>query len=576
VDHEAIVQVFLAQSEEGLTAAEERLVALESRPDDAEALGEVFRVIHTLKGDAGSLGFAAMADFTHGVEDLLDGLREGRQAVTSERVTLLLEAVDALRELLADAAVGLDETRPAHRELRRRLHEDERASGAGGGGGDVSLAEAASVHDAPKTAPAPSAGAQAKTLRVDVDKLDQLLTLTGEVAVARGRLTQALEDPERTSDKVLEIHREADRLYLDLQELVMALRMVPIGPPFRQFGRVVRDLARSHGKQARFFAEGGEVEVDNSVLQLLKDPLTHMIRNALDHGIEPPEGREALGKELCGEITLRAAHEAGSIVIELSDDGAGLDRERILEQAQARGLVREGQTLNEAEIDPLIFEAGFSTAERVTDLSGRGVGMDVVRRNIDALRGALSIESRPGAGTTFTIRLPLTLAIIEGLLVGLGSETYVVPLDAVVESVELPAEAARRSDGRGVISLRGKTLPIVRLRHLFGVAGEPPPRENVVVVAGVAGQAGFVVDALFGQSQTVIKPMAKLFQGVLGISASAILGNGRVALIVDVPGLLRSVLERATTGHGVDASRLPPSVSPEAQRPITEEGGGHP
>lgn len=543
IDHEAIVQVFLAQSEEGLTAAEERLVHLESRPDDAEALAEVFRVVHTLKGDAGSVGFAAMADFAHGVEDLLDGLREGRQAVTSERITLLLEAVDALRELLAGAAAGVDETRPAHHELLRRLHEDEGAPDAGGGS-EASRVETDPAQDAPAAPIAPATRARAKTLRVDVDKLDQLLTLTGEVAVARGRLTQALEDPETTDDGLLEIHREADRLHLDLQELVMALRMVPIGPTFRQFARVVRDLARAHGKQARFVAEGGEVEVDNSVLQLLKDPLTHMIRNALDHGIEPPERREALGKDRHGEIKLRAAHESGNIVIELSDDGAGLDRERILGQAQARGLVRDGQTLSETEIDALIFEAGFSTAERVTDLSGRGVGMDVVRRNIDALRGALSVESRPGAGTSFTIRLPLTLAIIEGLLVGLGGETYVVPLDAVVESMELPVEAPRDRNGRSVISLRGRTLPIVRLRYLFGVNGEPPRRENVVVVEGVAGQAGLVVDALFGQSQTVIKPMGRLFQGVSGISASAILGNGRVALILDVPGLLRRAVEQ--------------------------------
>lgn len=548
LDFDALLQTFLAQTEEGLAAVEERLVAIEAHPEDSEALGEIFRVVHTLKGDAGSLGFTALASFAHGLEDQLDELRKGQRPVTPAWITRQLQAVDALRGLLVDAAAGVDELRPAHGELLRGLDAASGAASADGveTGAPTDVVAGGTESESIATPQLPLTPQQVRTLRVDVAKLDQLLTLTGEIAVARGRLTQALEDRAMTTADVLEIHHETDRLHLDVQELVMALRMVPIGPTFRQHVRTVRDMARAHGKEARLEVSGGDVEVDNSVLQLLRDPLTHMIRNALDHGIESPERRAALGKPHSGLITLHAAHAAGQIVIELSDDGKGLDRQRILEHARARGLVHEDRQLNDAAIDQLIFEPGFSTAEHITDMSGRGVGMDVVRRNIEALRGSVAIDSRSGQGTTLTVRLPLTLAIIEGLLVGLASETYVVPLDAVVESVELPADAARHDDGSGVINLRGRMLPFVRLRTLFGVDGAPPPRENVVVVESEAGQAGIVVDALYGQAQTVIKPMAKLFRGVVGISASAVLGNGRVALILDVPALLHEAIEQGS------------------------------
>ena len=378
---------------------------------------------------------------------------------------------------------------------------------------------------------------------MDLDKLDHLLRLTGEIAVARGRMMQMLEDPSISRDALAEMHREAERTHLDLQELVMALRMVPIGPTFRRFARVVRDQAYAHGKQAHLVTDGDDVEVDSSVLQLLRDPLTHLVRNALDHGIESPEERSAHGKPASGRISLRASHEAGNVVIELADDGAGLDWEAIEARARERGLIEGTQPPSRTDLAATIFEAGFSTAEQVTELSGRWVGMDVVRRNVEALRGSIVVDSPPGAGTRFTIRLPLTLAIIEGLLVGLGDETFVLPLDAVQESVELPRAAADPGETSGVLMVRGRTLPFVRLRHLFGLPGDPPARENVVVVQDGSGLAGLVVDALHGQRQTVIKPLTRLFSGAAGVSASAILGNGRVALILDVPGLLRRALE---------------------------------
>jgi two-component system chemotaxis sensor kinase CheA len=377
-----------------------------------------------------------------------------------------------------------------------------------------------------------------------VHKLDRMLDLSGEIAIARGRLAEMLERGASAAD-VLEAHRETDRLYLDLQELIMKARMVPIGPSFHQHVRTVRDIATAQGKQARLVVEGEDVEVDTAVIEYVRDPLTHMVRNALDHGIEAPEVRRAAGKDPCGRLVLRAYHEAGSMVIQVSDDGAGLDRKRIADKAVAMGLAADGARLSDEDLARVVFEPGLSTAERVTELSGRGVGMDVVRRNVEALRGSVALESERGLGTTVTIRVPLTLAIIQGFKVGIGEEAYILPLDAVVECLELPAEETASSAESGVVNLRGKPLPYLRLRDHFGLSGARPPRENVVVVQHGAQTAGVVVDALHGESSTVIKPLGVMFKAIPGVAGSSILGNGRVALILDVAGLLRDALRRA-------------------------------
>ncbi|HWP22558.1 MAG TPA: chemotaxis protein CheA, partial [Candidatus Binatia bacterium] len=314
------------------------------------------------------------------------------------------------------------------------------------------------------------------------------------------------------------------------------------GPIFRQYQRTVRDIAHANGKSARLAIEGEDVEVDLSVVEKLKDPLTHMIRNALDHGIEAPELRLRAGKDPCGSVTIKACHEGASIVIQVKDDGAGLSRERIVARARACGLASDPEHLPDQELFKFIFEPGFSTAEKVTDLSGRGVGMDVVRRNIEALRGKLAVESRAGLGTTVTIHLPLTLAIIEGFGVGVGEETYILPLHAVLECIELPAQAQRHNGPRGVINVRGEPVPYIRLREWFGLPSAPPSRQNAVLIEFDQTKAALVVDRLYGAQQTVIKPLAKRFQDVPGIAGSAILGNGRVALILDVNGLMREVI----------------------------------
>jgi two-component system, chemotaxis family, sensor kinase CheA len=540
-DREQLLRTFFAEAGEHLQAMESALVSLEARPDDPELLHEIFRLAHSLKGDAAMVGFPHLAAVAHALEDLLDRLRDRELAATPALITLLLEAVDGLRSILADASAGATELAPAHAAVRDAL------IGAAAGASDPHAAPAGN-----RTAEAAPAGAaEAPTLRVDVAKLDRMLTLTGEIAIARGRVAQLLAGlPADVGGEILEAHREADRLQLDLQEQVMKARMVPVGPFFRQHARTVRDLARAHGKSVRLVIEGDDVEVDTRVVERLRDPLTHMIRNTIDHGIESPELRAALGKAPEGCLTLRAAHEGGLIVIEVRDDGAGFNRRRIAERARAMGLAAEPELLPDAELLGLVFAPGFSTADTVTDLSGRGVGMDVVRRNIEALRGTIGIASVDGEGATITVRLPLTLAIIDGFGIGVGEETYVVPLDSVLECLALPPDAHRDGAGRGVINLRGEPLPYLRLRDRFATGGDTPAREHVVVVQHAGGRAGIAVDALYGERQAVIKSLGKGLDGLSGLAGSTILGDGRVALILDVPALLRDAVGRTINHDG--------------------------
>jgi len=529
IDREALIRTFLAETGEQLASMEEALVALEASPEDAEVMGTVFRCAHTLKGNCSVLDLSAPEELAHAMEGLLDRVRSGDVPVSSALVTLLLSAVDALRAMVPEALDGEAGMRPSHRAIADRL----RAAAAG----NVDPGVRAPV------VPRSSATAdEGRTLRVDVVKLDRMLDLTGEIAVARGRLLRTLEQLGPAGGEALEAAREMDRLCLGLQDGVMKARMVPVRPLFRRYTRMVRDLAADTGRRARLVVEGHDVEVDTAVIERLADPLTHMIRNAVDHGLEAPDVRAAGGKDPCGTVTLRAFHHAGSVVVQVADDGAGLDRTRILDRARELGLVGDTEAASEAEVHRLLFEPGFSTAGEVTTVSGRGVGMDVVRRNIEALRGTISIASRPREGTTVTLRLPLTLAIIEGLAVGVGGESYILPIDAVVQCVELPESERERPDAGGVIPLRGAALPYLRLRHLFDVVGEPPSRGYVVVVRHGAGQAGLAVDVLLGESQAVIKPLDPMLRRLPGVAGSTILGDGRVALILDVALLLEAAL----------------------------------
>lgn len=384
---------------------------------------------------------------------------------------------------------------------------------------------------------------ESQSVRVDADKLDRLINLVGELIIATAgaslvaKRTRNLELMERNSTL-------AD-LVEEVRDSALQLRMVKIGATFNRFKRVVHDVARELGKDIELAVSGEDTELDKTVVEKIGDPLMHLVRNAMDHGIDSPERRAERGKPATGTVSLNAFHDSGSIVIQVGDDGGGLDRERILAKGIERGLVEPGRSMTDAEVYALIFEPGFSTAEQITNLSGRGVGMDVVRRNIEALRGTVAIASEPGCGTTVTVRLPLTLAIINGFQVGVGKSVFVVPMDMVDECIEFAA-----GTGQDYTDLRGQVLPFIRLRELFDVPGRPAARQNIVVVKHAGQKFGLVVDALMGEAQAVIKPLSRMFVQVRGISGSSILGSGDVALILDVPVLMQQAQEaRGPAAH---------------------------
>ncbi|HEY4642316.1 MAG TPA: chemotaxis protein CheA [Thermoanaerobaculia bacterium] len=505
-DRDDLLATFADEATEEIAALESGLLALETTPLDAELRRDLLRYAHTLKGNASCVGLTTLTAFAHAYEDMLERIDGTDLEVDRAMVTLLLGGIDTLKRQLA--------------------------------GGLAPIASAANGQ-------APTA--HRRSLRVSADRLNRMLNLSGEISIARGRVQQLLV--LGNTDDLIETERELDFLHGELQELIMRARMVPVGPLFRQYARTVRDLASGHGKNARLITIGDDVEIDTTAVEMLRDPLTHMIRNAIDHGLEPSAERTLAGKAPAGTITLEARHEAGHVIICVSDDGAGLDRDAIAARAQRLGL--------EAN-DQVIFESGFSTTDEVTDLSGRGVGMDVVRRGIESLRGTIRIDSKPGLGTTFTIRLPLTLAVIDGFAVSAAGETWIVPMANVLECVELPApghpERSRGTcaDGRddqrttappgtGVLLLRDEIVPYVRLRSLFAIEGDAPARENVLVVQHDGMKGGLVIDELHGASQAVIKPLGDYFAEVPGIAGSSILGSGRVALILDV----RAIFDRA-------------------------------
>jgi two-component system chemotaxis sensor kinase CheA len=381
-----------------------------------------------------------------------------------------------------------------------------------------------------------NAPSEERYIRVQADRLDAVINLLGELVIAGAGATLLARETHHES--LIETNLQMNGLIEEIRNGTLGLRMVPVGETFSRFRRVVRDTAASLGKEVVFDIVGGDAELDKSMVEKIADPLMHLVRNSLDHGLEPPQERLATGKSRAGHLTLSARHETGAILIRIEDDGRGINRERVLQRAWNRGLVEQGVIPSENDINMLIFEPGFSTAEQVTNLSGRGVGMDVVRRNIEALRGSIRLNSVPGIGLQVDIRLPLTLAIIDGFLVGVGRSKFVLPLESVVEVIEA-ADPSTKVDGSGrhVLELRGSVLPVVRLRSLYNVESSLPDRVSVVVVSSPRGKFGIEVEVLLGQHQTVIKPLGRLFKSLRGISGSSILGSGEVALILDVTSL---------------------------------------
>ena len=389
--------------------------------------------------------------------------------------------------------------------------------------------------------------AESKSIRVDADKLDQLINLVGELIIAGASVNMIAH-----RSRVIELQESTSKLATLVEEVrdsALQLRMVRIGATFSRFQRVVHDVSRDLGKDITLVIDGEDTELDKTVVEKIGDPLMHLVRNSMDHGIESAEVRQQRGKPVQGMLKLNAYHDSGAIVITVEDDGGGLKKDKILAKAVERGLVEAGHHMSDSDIFALIFEPGFSTAEKVTNLSGRGVGLDVVKRNITALRGTVGISSEEGVGTRVTVRLPLTLAIIDGFLVGVDKAVYAIPLDMIEECVAYSAEP-----GHDYTNLRGQVLPFIRIRELFSVPGKSAKGENIVVLKHAGQKAGLVVDTLLGEFQTVIKPLGQMFAQSKCISGSTILGSGDVALILDVPQLVRQAM--AKTGQGLQEHSL--------------------
>jgi two-component system chemotaxis sensor kinase CheA len=524
IDRQQLIDAFIGETDEILDQIEQTLLRLEQTPENDELLHDIFRGVHTLKGNAACLQYDDLMRAAHVIEELLDGMREGRIETNVARVSQLLEAVDVLRDVAVRSVNGNGALTEMQNAIVLRL-----ASG-------TIVADSYAQHHA-------QSSRSARTLRVGIDKLDRMLDLAGEIATVRGNVRQLAED-SGGDEKLLDTVRELDRLSFDLQEAIMNVRLVPVGPSLRHFHRVVRDLAASQGKRAMLVLEGEDVEVDTTVIEQLKDPITHMIRNAVDHGLELPEERVVRGKSAVGMIRITALHQSGGICFRISDDGAGMNETVIAERTRALGV--DPERLSRQELWHMTLRPGFSTASEVSDLSGRGVGMDVVRRNVESLRGTLDIDSQPGSGTTIDIHLPLTVTVIDGFAVGVAEETYIIPIATIVECTEMTADADRES---GVINLRGEPLPFLRLRGIFGFDAADGERENVVVVEHRHGRAGIVVDQLFGSSQVVMKPLGRFLKQVPGVAGSSILGNGRVALILDVQEIIRRAAESAAVNR---------------------------
>jgi two-component system chemotaxis sensor kinase CheA len=546
-----LLEVFDAQSRELLTEMEAMLLALEEHPDDREALHAVFRVCHTFKGDARSLELVELGDLAHALEDLLDALRGEQIAVSPEIVSLLLSAVDVLRELSAAAVSG----REVSSNRKNRLLETVRAVlNADDPAVVLSQRTQAGIESTARDASLAHAGRA--TLRVRLETLDRLLDMVGELATGRERLSQGFARGDLSlPTSLLETHLAMEKTFSELQNEVLRLRLVPVGPLLREQLRTMRDAAMVEGKKACMGIEGEDAELDTAVLAQLREPLGHLVRNAIAHGIERPDERESAGKDPSGKIVLRARREGASVIIEVADDGAGLDRDRIRERAVQMGLAVDAGQLSDADLPALILEPGFSTVENSSATAGRGVGLDVVRSRIESLGGSVGVESESGRGTCWRLRLPLTLAIIDGFAIVVGDEVYLLPIDSVTECLDHASVVRQDAGLSGVIHLRGSALPYLRLRELLKIPGQSSGRESVVVIKNEGHRIGLAVDSVLGDRQAVIKPLGRYLRDLPEISGSTVLGNGRVALVLD-PGALIARAEELPGTEGFAAGAM--------------------
>ncbi|OGW15373.1 MAG: hypothetical protein A3G93_07385 [Nitrospinae bacterium RIFCSPLOWO2_12_FULL_45_22] len=574
-----IIEEFLSEAQELLDGLEQNLVELERHPENMDLLNDIFRSIHTIKGAAGFLGFNQLVELAHHTENLLSKLRQGGMRVGATIMDILLQAVDMLKTMVGDIAqenpqqYHLDSlyqkidlilnkkkgsakknTKPAYRSVDET---DE--------SGKAEIKPLSRyLEQKPEEKPRPSNIEADKTIRIDIERLDNIMNLVGELVLARNRLIKlntALEE-KYEDEKLLEPLRETTNnlslITSDLQLAVMRARMLPIKKVFSKFPRLVRDLARELGKEIDLEVSGEDTELDKSVIEEIGDPLVHILRNSVDHGIELPEERKAQGKPPQGRIKLSAYHEGDHIIIEMEDDGKGIDVAAVQAKAIAKGLIDESEVmhLGEKECLNLIFLPGFSTNQEATDISGRGVGLDVVKTHIIKLNGQIDLATEKGKGSRFRLRLPLTVAIIPALMVGVSSEIFAIPLVSVIEAVRISPGEIKTIKGHEVVKLRDTVLPLIRLGEIFGLRLTDGFERNslYIVIIGLAEKRiGLVVEKLYGQEEVVIKGLGDYFADNREISGVTITGDGRIVLILDIGNLVGQVVSRTTNDKSANS-----------------------
>jgi two-component system chemotaxis sensor kinase CheA len=553
---------FLTETNDSLAELDVALVRLESRPDDAETLSLIFRLVHTIKGTCGFLGLGRLERVAHAGENVLGRIRDGELAATPEIVSIVLRALDRVKLIVgALAATGAEpdgDDTPLIAELDGAAENRADAIVPPPGTPPAETTELARAAAAEPVSP-PAAEPAAQTIRVAVDVLEHLMTLVSELVLTRNQLLQLARGQEGSAFTVP--LQRLSQITTDLQEGVMKTRMQPIGNAWNKLPRLVRDLARDLGKRIELVMRGQETELDRQVLELIKDPLTHMVRNSGDHGLEMPEARRQAGKPETGRIMLDAYHEGGHIIIEIADDGQGLAVDRVRAKAMAQGLATEAELagMTDEQIQRFIFRPGFSTAAAVTAVSGRGVGMDVVKTNIERIGGTIDLKSVPGQGTTFTIKIPLTLAIVSALILEAAGERFAIPQLSVVELVRAGGAGAsvERIDATPVLRLRDRLLPLVDLAGLLGLrdadaAADGGKAGSYIVVAQVgAALLGIMVDEVFDTEEIVVKPVAPVLRNITMFSGNTILGDGSVIMILDPNGIARAT----AIGGGGDGHR---------------------
>ena len=614
-----ILKDFLAESKENLELLDQQFVELEQEPDNEELIKSIFRTIHTIKGTSGFFGFTTLEGIAHFAEDILSKLRDGVVQVNEEITTILLQSVDYIKAILAElessgqepvdteyldfivdlrnfsekiakniseASEGPSDQETAEEKKEAGPEKAKKEEGEPEAEQEPDAAKEEAKHTKQETTPAkppekkkadkpapkqkkkvpqpPSAHLTETHVRIDVHLLDQLMTLAGELVLSRNRMTQLaskLNDPDFVT-----ANQRMSLVVTELQEQIMKTRMQPIGNVFNKFPRIVRDLAKTAEKKVQLKIVGAETELDRSIIESIKDPLTHMVRNSIDHGIEPPDIRVQKEKPPVGSLTMKAYHEGGQVIIEITDDGAGIDPDKLRTKAVEKGIITDEQarTLSNREALMLIFQPGFSTAEKVTNISGRGVGMDVVKTNIEKLGGTVELESEVGTGTTVKIKIPLTLAIIPALIVTTAGQRYAIPQVNLVELVHLNPQAAR-SDVQIIgnsefYRLRGEILPLIRLRKALAIPEDDQSEEdtgiNIVVLNAGGRLFGLVVDAISDSEEIVVKPLGSHLKNIPVFAGTTLMGDGRVALILDIVGITSAI-----SSSGEDSMKQASSVT---------------